>query len=230
MRVKVLVVAAMVITSVNAGWRRRFGGWFERICRPRQRSSQNPQVNVPGPGPSQSSPRHALFPISPQDSLDDSSDESQYSEPTDEKDTICGDIKAKLSGLQDSIDNLDIVFKKWMPEFYKLMTWGLDKEFMYTDSEGIVTMSTDEKIKAKALRVRLMQEWINLNPGSIPELKEIKAKYTGLEEDYRRVWKEFDESKCVTEEFEHWDPKHILDSGYSPRWHYENDLIVFDEQ
>ncbi|KAH6584589.1 hypothetical protein BASA60_000908, partial [Batrachochytrium salamandrivorans] len=187
-------------------------------------------VHGSGPGPSQSSPGHALFPISPQDSLDDSSDESQYSEPTDEKDTICGDIKAKLSGLQDSIDKLDIDFKRCMPEFYKLMTWGLDKEFMYTDSKGIVTMSTDEKIKAKALRVKLMQKWINLNPRSMSELKEIKAKYTGLEEGYRRVWKEFDENKCVTEEFEHWDPKHILDSGYSPRWHYENDLIIFDEQ
>ncbi|KAH6577556.1 hypothetical protein BASA60_003962 [Batrachochytrium salamandrivorans] len=179
MRVKVLVVAAMVITSVNASWRRRFGSLFEQDddSRPKSKARlDEPTSECAGTRTITELTRHALFPISPQDSLDDSS------------------------------------------------------EFMYTDSEGIVTMSTDEKIKAKALRVRLMQEWINLNPGSIPELKEIKAKYTGLEEDYRRVWKEFDESKCVTEEFEHWDPKHILDSGYSPRWHYENDLIVFDEQ
>ncbi|KAH9256866.1 hypothetical protein BASA82_001129 [Batrachochytrium salamandrivorans] len=229
MKFKALVVAAMVITSVNASWRRRFGSLFKQgdDSRPKSKAPFGLKMN---PFFLQKRPVHGSGPGPSQDSLDDSSDESQYSEPTDEKDTICGDIKAKLSGLQDSIDNLDIDFKKCMPEFYKLMTWGLDKEFVYTDSKGIVTMSTDEKIKAKALRVRLMQEWINLNPGSIPELKEIKAKYTGSEEDYRRVWKEFDESKCVTEEFEHWDPKHILDSGYSPRWHYENDLIVFDEQ
>ncbi|KAH6573835.1 hypothetical protein BASA50_000294 [Batrachochytrium salamandrivorans] len=118
MRVNALFVAAMVITSVNAGWLDTFMGWFG-IDRGNQGLVSSPNLPEHGPG--------SVLPSDSQDStLDDARDLDPYNqEPGDgsndgDEELTCDSIIADLTKLQVKMLELYGQFRAQLPAFYDL--------------------------------------------------------------------------------------------------------------
>ncbi|KAH6564667.1 hypothetical protein BASA50_008679 [Batrachochytrium salamandrivorans] len=169
MKVRVLVVAAMVITSVNANWLDTFMGWLG-INSSSQGSVLPSDSPEHGPGsvlPSDS-PEHgpgSVLPSNSQDStLNDTQDLDPYNQdPADgsddgDEESTCGSIIADLTGLQVIMLELDEDFRAWLPTLYNLKKKAVD---------GLKDEEMDDyhvwRRKVEAMLEDIKVEFINLN-------------------------------------------------------------------
>ncbi|KAH6573810.1 hypothetical protein BASA61_001172 [Batrachochytrium salamandrivorans] len=204
MKVKALVVAAMVITSVNAGGRGGFKGWLRRNGRMTRSGSLNRLLDDDSLSIlSQDLSEHMSKPVVPQnlpgsrtkptlllDSTRHKPDKSQVLEAT-EKDKICSDIDSKLLCLRNKIMDFDDEFLCRMGDYYRLM-----KEKNKEDKKNEENQE-DEKSDLKAKEV---QDWLDSHPEESTKLEGIKTEYDSLMEEYRKIWEEFIKEKCRTED------------------------------
>ncbi|KAH6574255.1 hypothetical protein BASA50_001009 [Batrachochytrium salamandrivorans] len=218
MRFKALVVAAMVITSVNAGLLDEAMDCVGRICRLRPRSSRGSQVHEQGSAithdlaehetelePLQESARNESESEPTQNLLGDNSDTPQESEDT-KKNRVCGSIKSKFFALWITIYDFDFAFWQEMTEFYYLIAGKKDD-----------------------LKIKEIREWIEYNFKAIPRLKEIRTVYIGLERDHFELWERLIQKGCPTERLERISPVALKKKGYFPEWYDDNDEDIFDE-
>ncbi|KAH6560620.1 hypothetical protein BASA61_003237 [Batrachochytrium salamandrivorans] len=126
MKFNVLVVAAMVITSVSAGKRKGLPGWLRNGGMTGSGSSYDTFDNEPEP-PSQ------------QGSSKNPSSMSQDIKPTNKKE-ICDAIKAKLLDLHDNLDSRNELLRVQMSGLYMIMGGNLGMRFW----EGNDGVSVDE--------------------------------------------------------------------------------------
>ncbi|KAH6566405.1 hypothetical protein BASA61_005532 [Batrachochytrium salamandrivorans] len=170
MKFNALVVAAMVITSVNASGKGRPSEVEDNGGRSKPGPSQNPPVYKPN--------------------------ESQDSEP--EENPICDNILDELFTLWDDVIDLDSEFQERMSVLYGLIMTKAD--------------SKTERIRA----------WLELYPGDIPKLREVKEKYTGFEANRGEIWERLDKNKCPTRYFDLVSQEAMTKDKYFPKW-YDSD-------
>ncbi|KAH6560363.1 hypothetical protein BASA50_003308 [Batrachochytrium salamandrivorans] len=134
MKFNALVVAAMVITSVNASGREGLEGFLKKGCVARSDSkemlaiendseselTQDPPVHGPEPVSSQDSLENGSEPGPSQDSPNNESGKSRESGVT-EYDPKCDPIIIKLDKLWLKAYDLEPVLRSQMPAYYKLM-------------------------------------------------------------------------------------------------------------
>ncbi|KAH6560346.1 hypothetical protein BASA50_003326 [Batrachochytrium salamandrivorans] len=184
MRFNALVVAAMVITSVNAvgrgGFRSLLGGNGHRT----------------GSGPSygtleedleseltQDPPAHGPEPVSSQGLSRDEWDGLRVPKNA-KKDPICDPIVIELSKLWLKVYVLNCEFRALMPVYYKLMKGE--------DENG-------KKIKKRKLKSKQTAAYLALSDEHKAKLREFKAEYAGATEKYDETWKQLIAKECSTE-------------------------------
>ncbi|KAH6581417.1 hypothetical protein BASA60_002437 [Batrachochytrium salamandrivorans] len=201
MKFNALVVAAMVITSVNAGGRGGFKSFLDKVGRMMRSGSsygtlkndletepsQNPPVNEPRPRPPRNSPRQVpdLYEI----------------------------LRKER---HKEFNNLIKLIELTEGEFEKIE----DDEDKVEDDEG-----ADDGLIAEKVHI-----WMGSNLGAISDLESIKAEYDSLEEEYRESWKVLNDNNCMAELFKYLSPDHMVKLGYLPKWRHEIDLMRFDKQ
>ncbi|KAH9247618.1 hypothetical protein BASA81_014797, partial [Batrachochytrium salamandrivorans] len=152
MKFNVLVVAAMVITSVNASGHGRFGGLFKQgsdITRSDSEASLLEKKEPPRRGVKQRSSRkslvHRLGSVFPSKSTRHEPARNLVFKNV-KKDPICGPILIELVTSQHKFSDFDIALWKQNPEFYKLVKWkGTNRKYGMkmeaTNKDGVVEMS-----------------------------------------------------------------------------------------
>ncbi|KAH6568290.1 hypothetical protein BASA60_008701 [Batrachochytrium salamandrivorans] len=137
MRVKALVVAAMVITSVNAGGKGRLPSCLGGRCTSRSELRLNLVKNEEG-----------------------TSQESDLNET----EPTCDDLEAKLRGLYDTISARNSRVWLDMPELYEIMKSNMDRKVGNVKSgvETEMTQKSDENEARKSIYTRL-QDWFRLH-------------------------------------------------------------------
>ncbi|KAH9250842.1 hypothetical protein BASA83_006335 [Batrachochytrium salamandrivorans] len=147
----------------------------------------------------QSSSKNGPKSESPPDSQMHRLDEPKDSGPT-EKDRTCTRIRAELRTLWNEVYALNDELKEHAPGFY-----------------GLIMMKEGEGGKKRNLKVRMIQPYLALNPGAIPKLREIKAKYTGFGEKRCEILTRFDDNKCP-ETFARSSLEKMAQQGHLPNW------------
>ncbi|KAH6566982.1 hypothetical protein BASA62_006399 [Batrachochytrium salamandrivorans] len=238
MKFNALVVAAMVITSVNAGGRKGFPGCFGRRCGLRSAVKHVPLKNEPG-----------LKPVEPQKSEDDdfvtpAFDLSGYDldsmfphgipedgwnvtiNPDPKKDPICNPILEQLSTIRINGLKLNGAFGRMLPTVFNIMTEENDEE--ESDKEESVK-GKGHKEDPKAEKIR---RFLKSNPESLSTLERIRNRYTELQDAYGTTWEILVRSECPTEKLQHWTPETMIKDEYFFDWSFdfEIDLIDLNEQ
>ncbi|KAH6599843.1 hypothetical protein BASA61_002456 [Batrachochytrium salamandrivorans] len=246
MKFNALVVAAMVITSVNAGWLKKGGGMTgsdSETSLLMENSESEPPQDSQRHGATQrwswSSIGQSLGSVFSSKSSRNKPNTPQEPEATN-VDPICNSIEDELCTLWFKINAFNIAFIDRILEFYALLAGGYKGVMERSETKGengeennsVMEMSEDEKrkneeekIKAHDLRAKEIQKWISLNPGAISDLESIKAGYISLENDYRAVWKRFDENNCETKLVKQFFIENMIKDGYFPKWDFEINLI-----
>ncbi|KAH6574715.1 hypothetical protein BASA50_007630 [Batrachochytrium salamandrivorans] len=218
MKFNALVVAAMVITSVNAGRRGGFRGWLgggrmtgsESRERPGGSQDLDPAKKELGSGSGDDDTGKELVSYPNGAYVKGGSGNKSNGVVGVEPSPICALIASKLYDLWNEIDDFDFVFRSQMLTYYRLMVRG-DKN----DENG--------DLNFEEARV-----WLKFHPEAIPELQEIKAKYTGFEGNYYKTWAELAENNCLTEKLKSISPKEMIKQRYFPQWQDENGVDIFD--
>ncbi|KAH9256812.1 hypothetical protein BASA81_004915 [Batrachochytrium salamandrivorans] len=167
MKFSVLVAAAMVITSVNAGGDEGLGGLLKKDD---------------GGGPKSEAPFGLkVHPLSLVLSKNKLGQLPRFK--LRKKDPICDSIVEELSLSWSKFSHLDYGFWKHSSKFYDLMT-GNGKKWegkkMGEDGDG--------EDKMHDLNPEEIQTWLKENPEAIPRLQEIKKESIGLEKGHREIW------------------------------------------
>ncbi|KAH6566554.1 hypothetical protein BASA60_009410 [Batrachochytrium salamandrivorans] len=183
MKFNALVVAAMVITSVNAGWYEGFPGCLGRICGPGSESSQNSRVNGQEPAMPQDTPGDRQEPGPSQDPPVHNSGKVHVSKPT-KTNPKCGPLLLELAVAWTNIDAFNCRSESQDKRFFKLITGQNTGEI--SDGLGV---NNDKKGDEVALRTAAIQKYIKENPRDIPGLREIQAESISLERVYCKIWK-----------------------------------------
>ncbi|KAH6588389.1 hypothetical protein BASA50_010755 [Batrachochytrium salamandrivorans] len=189
MKFNALVVAAMVITSVNAGGRKGSPGCFGRRC-----GRSEPVVTQ------ESTDESELKPVEPPKSADDDLKSSAYGlteytwesvyqygslkNPSnesqdldlDEKTKICKDILKDISVTWGYIQKLNNRFEQQLPTVHGIMTDRSNKSGSVKDKEHK---------NSKAVKV---QGFLKMRPDLIPPLEQVRARSIELEGAYRNLW------------------------------------------
>ncbi|KAH6591499.1 hypothetical protein BASA50_008675 [Batrachochytrium salamandrivorans] len=164
MKVKALIVAAMVITSVNAGWLDRFINWLgykydsELVFPP----------SIPEHGPGSVLPSNL-----PDSTLDDAQDLDPYNqEPGDgsndgDEELTCDSIIADLTKLQVKMLELAEDFQDQLPAFYELKSRADDLKDEEMDNyhvsrREVEAMLEDIKAEFTYLNARYSEDWADL--------------------------------------------------------------------
>ncbi|KAH9246288.1 hypothetical protein BASA81_016179 [Batrachochytrium salamandrivorans] len=208
MKFNVLVIAAMVITSANAGGRKGLPGWLGGGGMTGSGSSYDTFDNEPEP-PSQQDP-----PKNP-------SAEVRYFLPN-EKDTICGDIQVKLHRLYDKINNRNELFRFRMSGFYKTIGGNIGVR-VWEGNDGVeteVTQKSNENETSES-RDRKVQEWFKSHPEDQPEVEKTRKDLTDWLGEHLTLWTEFLEIGCSTYGVERLSPEKVLSRMSLVRWHTE---------
>ncbi|KAH9272290.1 hypothetical protein BASA83_005383 [Batrachochytrium salamandrivorans] len=121
MKFNVLVIAAMVITSVSAGKRKGLPGWLGGGGMTGSGSSYDTFDNEPEP---------------PSETHDPPTNPSSMSQAIDlaNKKTTCDNIEAKLSKLYSKLNLFDSLFRKQMRDLYMIMGGDIGKRFRKTEN------------------------------------------------------------------------------------------------
>ncbi|KAH9268495.1 hypothetical protein BASA83_009338 [Batrachochytrium salamandrivorans] len=209
MKFSVLVAAAMVITSVNAGGDEGFGGLLKKDD---------------GGGPKSEAPFglkvHPLSLVLPKNKLG----QLPRFKPR-KKDPVCDSIVEELSLSWSKFSHLDYGFWKQVPYFYGLMTGNGNKwEGKKMDEDG------DGGDKMHDLNPEAMQKWLKENPEAIPRLQEIKEESIGLEEGHREIWARLMYNRCSTKFLTRVSPAGMKKDGYFLQWKDENGVDALGEQ
>ncbi|KAH6568292.1 hypothetical protein BASA50_010520 [Batrachochytrium salamandrivorans] len=193
MRVNVLVVAAMVITSVNAGWRKKDAGGNRHndgrktskgplgltvrplsLVLPSKSSESEPSSEL-----SPKSPVHPLSLVLPQTSSE--SDESTSQKPDHPKKTpVCDPIVIELYTLWGKAYVLDLTIQTQMP---------------------ILSNIVKEESESNALKIKKVEDWFESHPGDKATIKEMRTEHADLMREYYEVWKQFLGSGCLVKDF-----------------------------
>ncbi|KAH6562285.1 hypothetical protein BASA60_004578 [Batrachochytrium salamandrivorans] len=244
MRVNVLFVAAMVITSVNAGRRKKGAdqpkhhdgsktskGPFGLTVRPLYlalpptSSESGPSPVLPSTSPDDElSP--ALSPTSPDDELslvflptssESDEDEPQESDPPKE-DPVCDSIVKELEVLLGKAYILDLTIQTQMP---------------------ILSNIIKEEGGSSASKIKKVEDWFKSHPEDKDTIEEMRNEHTDLMEKYYEAWGRFSGSGCLVEKFVELSPvkndnKWLLFSvtrgDYSSTGHYESDSDISEKQ
>ncbi|KAH6576837.1 hypothetical protein BASA50_007839 [Batrachochytrium salamandrivorans] len=228
MKFNVLVVAAMVITSVSAG---RKGKSNKPVKKSGGDSMSAPSYNPleAGEGTSQESDPNETGPASY--SGDDGADKNSASnsvmahvvgEPTKASNQIvadpvpaCDDFVTKLYTLRSRIWGLDYRLQSMFPDLYKLM--------MANNGYS---------------RNRDIDNWRGAHLGIATELAKMIENLTVLMIRYYEIWERFS-IYCSVESFSQLSPKEMMKTMYFAKWNKETtqvqgtsevDLMTFDEQ
>ncbi|KAH9263546.1 hypothetical protein BASA83_013068 [Batrachochytrium salamandrivorans] len=202
MKFNALVVAAMVITSVNAGGRKGFPGCFGRRCGLRSAVKHVPLKNEPG--------------LKPNVTIN----------PDPKKDPICNPILEQLSTIRINGLKLNGAFGRMLPTVFNIMTEENDEE--ESDKEESVK-GKGHKEDPKAEKIR---RFLKSNPESLSTLERIRNRYTELQDAYGTTWEILVRSECPTEKLQHWTPETMIKDEYFFDWSFdfEIDLIDLNEQ
>ncbi|KAH6577545.1 hypothetical protein BASA60_003951 [Batrachochytrium salamandrivorans] len=203
MKFNVFVVAAMVITSVNAGGSDKPSSGDENSGgRSKSVVPEGLMGDSSGSESLQESLGHGSEPALTQDSLQKEWNESQYSEPT-EYDPKCDPIVIKLDELWLKADEINARFYSQLPVYYRLMKGE--------DLRG-------KKIKKHKLKLKKMTTYLKLSDENKTKLTELKARYTGVMNEYRVTWKKLRREGCPTEHLRVFSVKDMIQKGHFLQW------------
>ncbi|KAH9272570.1 hypothetical protein BASA83_005070 [Batrachochytrium salamandrivorans] len=165
MKFNVLVVAAMVITSVNAGGKGRLPSCLGGRCTSRSELRKGLLEHEEGP-PQESDPNEA--------------------EPT------CDDLEEKLRGLYDTISARNSRVWLDMPELYEIMKSNMDRKIGNVKSgvETEVTQKSNENEARKSIYTRV-QDWFRLHFEYKFKIEQFRQELTELLKQHFEVWVQF---------------------------------------
>ncbi|KAH9265223.1 hypothetical protein BASA83_011223 [Batrachochytrium salamandrivorans] len=188
MRVKALVVAAMAITSVNAGLSDRVCDVYNRVLgcfglgNSMSRAESRERLILNGPSRDPESAKRKL----------------SYDSGGDERDLICNPVIFKLYELHDKAVELSSKIPDRRKVSYELSRWwGQDPD---RDEQGFIEI---DRMVARS----------ELNDQDSPELKEIKKDLMALEREYREVWMG-SINDCWIKFIHVLSPKEMLEKGF----------------
>ncbi|KAH6592739.1 hypothetical protein BASA61_004449 [Batrachochytrium salamandrivorans] len=193
MRVNVLVVAAMVITSVNAGWRKKDAGGNRHndgrktskgplgltvrplsLVLPSKSSESEPSSEL-----SPKSPVHPLSLVLPQTSSE--SDESTSQKPDHPKKTpVCDSIVKELEVLLGRAYVFDLTIEAQMP---------------------ILSNIIKEEGGSSASKIKRVEDWFKSHLEDKDTIEKMRDEHTDLMEHYYETWGRFSGSGCLVENF-----------------------------
>ncbi|KAH6575114.1 hypothetical protein BASA62_002092, partial [Batrachochytrium salamandrivorans] len=78
-----------------------------------------------------------------------------------------------------------------------------------------------EEFEEVDLRAEMIREWLKWNPVFIPDLRNFKAKYDGLRKDYDEVLERLNKNGCSTRYFDLASLEEIAKRGDLPDWYDE---------
>ncbi|KAH6600084.1 hypothetical protein BASA61_002374 [Batrachochytrium salamandrivorans] len=197
MKFRGLVVAAMVITSVNAGGGDIFKGCFKRgSSRSRSGSSE---CLLPKDGDTLQE-----FEATGYRGGNDPYDEDASKELADDPkmayvnpDLTCDLIIVRLYDLWGEADGLDRQLRKLVPTIYKLIQKNANED-------DLITREIEERFELKSKD--------NL------ELQTIQAKYAAMMETYYKTWDDFKRNECSIELHDWMAPEEMIKVGHLLRW------------
>ncbi|KAH9247617.1 hypothetical protein BASA83_000918 [Batrachochytrium salamandrivorans] len=239
MKLNALVVAAMVVTLVNAAGHGRFGGLFKQgsdITRSDSEASLLEKKEPPRRGVKQRSSRkslgHRLRPVFPSKSTRHRPDTPHKSKP--KANIICDFILSELRTLWDKVYALNNEFQEQLPRSYNIMMMEKgDDEKGKRVKKVKKEEKTEEEEKAEEeekiyLKDKKIQRWLEVYSKAIPDLRNFKAKYDSLEKERNDILQRYDESECP-ETFTRLSLKEIAKQGHLPKWYDENGVNFLGE-
>ncbi|KAH6591483.1 hypothetical protein BASA50_008659 [Batrachochytrium salamandrivorans] len=212
MKVNALVVAAMVITSVNADWLDRFINWLGY----RYDSELVFPPSIPEHGPGSVLPSNL-----PDSTLDDAQDLDPYNqEPGDgsndgDKKPTCNSIIADLKKLQVKMIELAQKYQDQLPAFYDL------------------------KSRVDGLKDEEMDDYHASRREVEATLEDIKAEFTNLNARYSEGWATLTGKGCVDDYIQLMAPAEMtqigifldeLQSSSEYEKAHEDDVVSLDKQ
>ncbi|KAH9273398.1 hypothetical protein BASA83_004402 [Batrachochytrium salamandrivorans] len=188
MKFNVLVVAAMVITSVNAVWHDVFTGCFGDRC------------DMSKAGEFRRLIQDELESVSPPELLGNDPNEPQESDPP-EYDPICDPILEELTLLRRESYDIEAAFRGQMPTHFNLMKGK--------DADG-------KKINPRTLKTEQVAAYLELSNEKKATVGGFKAEYAVVMEKYRKPWKELIKNRCLTESRIWMSPDEVTKRGPFP--------------
>ncbi|KAH9252313.1 hypothetical protein BASA83_005429 [Batrachochytrium salamandrivorans] len=188
---------------------------------PRLELSQIPQVRGSGSG-------------LPHNLMDDDLVPFQEPEPTN-KESVCSSIEAELPLLWDRVYALNREFYRQMSRFYSIITMREGKYEEYEKSKKGKKSKKDKKDKKDKkekninLKDQQIRAWLELNPGAIPDLQGIKAKYDDYEANRDGILERLNENKCPPE-FTRVSLEEMVKQGSLPKWKDDNGVNFLSDQ
>ncbi|KAH6593868.1 hypothetical protein BASA50_007094 [Batrachochytrium salamandrivorans] len=209
MKFNVLVIAAMVITSVSAGKRKGLLSWFRYDGR-KSKSGEHERLINDGSGS-----------LETHDPPTNPSSMSQAIDLANKK-TTCDNIEAKLSKLYSKLNLFDSLFRKQMRDLYMIMGGDIGKRFRKTEN-GVrteVTQRSNEN-ETRESRHRKVQDWFKSHPEDQLEVEEMRKDLTDWLGEHLTLWTEFLEIGCSIYGVDRLSPEKVLSRMSLVRWHTE---------
>ncbi|KAH6592837.1 hypothetical protein BASA50_007803 [Batrachochytrium salamandrivorans] len=195
MKFNVLVVAAMVITSVNAGGKGRLPSCLGGRCTSRSGSRKGLLEHEEGP--------------------------PQESDPNETGPT-CDDLEAKLRGLYDNISVRNSRVWLDMPELYKIMKGNMGRmvENVKSGVETEVAQKSHENEVRKSIYMRV-QDWFRLHFEYKLKIRKIRQEITDLLKQHLETWEGFLRTDCLATKDGRFSSENMLEDLPLVRWHYK---------
>ncbi|KAH6569540.1 hypothetical protein BASA60_008174 [Batrachochytrium salamandrivorans] len=195
MKFNVLVVAAMVIISVNAGGHKRLPSCLGGRCMLKAGSRKGLLGHEEG----------AL----------------QESDPNETGPT-CDDLEVKLRGLYDNISVRNSRVWLDMPELYKIMKGNMGRmvENIKNGVKPEVAQKSDGNEARESIYKRV-QEWFRLHFEYKLKIRKIRQEITDLLEQHLEAWEGFLATDCLATKDGRFSPKNMSEDLPLIRWHYK---------
>ncbi|KAH9248745.1 hypothetical protein BASA83_001300 [Batrachochytrium salamandrivorans] len=198
MKFRALVVAAMVITSVNAGGDDIFMGCFKKGGSRSRSGSSECLV------PDDDSDTPQEFRVTGYRGGNDPYDEDASKELADDPamayvnpNLTCNLIIVRLYGVWGDADVLDRQLRKLVPAIYKLIQKNANED-------DLITQEIEEQFE--------LESKDNL------ELQTIQEKYAAVMEKYYKTWDDFKRNECSIELHDWMAPEEMIKVGHLLRW------------
>ncbi|KAH9272604.1 hypothetical protein BASA83_005105 [Batrachochytrium salamandrivorans] len=213
MKFNVLIVAAMVITSVNAGRRKRLPSCLGGRYTSKSRVSLELTENNWGT--------------------------SQESDPNETGPT-CDDLEVKLRDFYDKISARNFITRYNTPDLYRIMegNMGSRVENGKDGAETEVAQKSDGNEVQESIYTRV-EDWLKLHPKYRPRLEQLRQELAKLLEQHLEVWEQFLRKDCLTTKDRRFSPETLFDDLLLVRWYYktaqaqdtdESDVDMSDKQ
>ncbi|KAH6559835.1 hypothetical protein BASA62_000312 [Batrachochytrium salamandrivorans] len=250
MKFNALVVAAMVITSVNAVGRGGSRSLFEGNGRMTKSGSkanlldkdlesvvtQNSPEDEPRQGSSPDSPKHELTQTQLDKFVKTECVEGLTEDPTRHKaaSVLVQESQRHKPRPRPSWKSLARKLKPVLPSKSPDDKPDTPQVFKPIEKDPIC----DPIVAELSISWRKISDFDRAFSKQEPEfykllrnrLQEIKAEYIRLEQEHRVIWARLKDNDCPTKEFKRLSPDHMKKEGYFPKWDFEFDLMSFDEQ